>query len=227
MVLGGLYHAGFPVEDPRLYETHNGHDYNDYSSRREVVEQMAIAGYVKWSEYYDFDCPSLDHPDFHNIVVEWGMLEIMRKIVDSGVDTLVLENDAFFKNIDYETIVGCWMDLVRIVPYDEIHIAMLMHYPAHNQPLLEGERVNVFWQRGSRQPGQVANIYTPQGAKWILEEKPAFPTIEQYLYDFPDTPGLFSSYDNYVQFNTPFSFDSPFDPRFANKESLLRYYRGE
>ena len=235
---GHLKTIGFPVWDTEHIRIYNGADVNDFSSRRDVAEAMWNDDFARWGDLVASDDHSLNDPDYHNVCVEWGLLNILRKVLETGEDTLILENDAFFKNgVRYDDIVQHWEDLKALVPYDDIHIAMLMHYEtlynyddagnATTQvPSHEGERINDFWQTGARSGGQVANIFTPQGAHSILSEKPALPTLEWYLAENPTLTGVYSSIENQLDWqNAFFDFDSPHDPR--SESVLFDYFKGE
>ena len=229
--LGHLRTLGFPVEDESRLKIYNGYDVSNYISRREVAEAMSSDGYATWQELVNNYPDVLEHPDYHNCIVEWSMLKILREVEKSGEDTLVLENDVWFKKgIDYRLLQDRWDNLKAAVPYESIGCAMLMFYEelygyrddgaaVGVEPVQEGEQIDDFWVKGARSGGQVANIYTPHGAEW-MQAKPAFPTIEMYVKDNPNMFGLFSARENCVDWqNYYFDYDSPHDPRDADAYS--------
>ena len=236
VTLGHLKTLGFPVEDESALQIYNGYDIADYTSRREVAEAMATDGFEKWTALVNDYPDVLSHPDYHNCIVEWGMLKLLREVEKSGEDTLVVENDVWFKpGIDYAMIVEKWNDLKAAVAYDDIGCAMLMFYEEifgyaddgsaiGAEPIQDGEPIDDFWVKGARSGGQVATIYTPHGAEWMCA-KPAFPTIEMWVKDEPNQFGLHSARENWVDWqNYYFDYDSPHDPRDA--VSYVERFRG-
>lgn len=225
-LFGHLQTLGFPVRRPQnRFFIYNGFNYYEYLTRWDIIQDMIADGHTKYGSLLSGYLRT--HPDSHYEAAEWGMLNIMRKIIEKDSSMLVVENDVFFRNLpvsdvsdSYDFLDKQWDNLVETVGYENIYVAQF----TVDRPNLDEfksntdiERIDDFWVRGSCAPGQTANIYTPHGAKYILEEKCPDPIIERALYSgFDDLkgnilpiPNVFSSYQGIVNLHLFSNFDSP------------------
>ena len=239
-LMGHLYTLGFPVRHPENHiGIYNGFNYRDYKTGRSVVEAMIEDGHVKYKEAINFN--HLDGDDSHYEVCEWGLLNIMREIIKMREPVLVLENDAFFRNLPvsdiedaYDFINQLWKNLVDKVGYEHINVAMFTVIRPDLDELKSNkalEPIDDFWVKGACGPGQTANIYTPHGAEYILNKKPPYPNIESFLYYGSDKasgsqhmPNIYSSKRGIISLHFINNFDSPHVKRDA--EQVFKFYSG-
>ena len=137
-----------------------------------------------------------ESPPNHAIAVEWGFLKIYKWITAEQMPVLLLESDAFFADLKYEDILRHFNDLVDMEGYENIRIAQLYFQKQENLPLAPA--LNDFWAKGVNGNGQVANIVTPHGAEFMLQRTSPWPTIENYMPAYPDTPGFYTAQQSQI-----------------------------
>ena len=241
-LMGHFDTLGFPVTISSRMAIYNGFDYKDYPVRKDALEAMVANGHTKYAEYLDGAHDNLINLDSHGDMCEWGLLNIMRKVIEDNHFTLVVENDAYFRYLpvaevreSFAYIVEQWYSLVKQVGYENINVAMFTVI----RPSLEEskeratlEDIDDFWVKGACGPGQTANIYTPHGAKMLLEDKPPYPNIETYLYwgdtgegVYGDIPGVYSTRNGIIDLHFFSNFDSPHTVM-KEPEYYFNLYRG-
>lgn len=234
-LIGHLATKKFPIKDAQRFRIYNGWDIEDFGGQKEIVSAMVNDGHKKWEPILDY-LEGGEPPDekicghIHGVIVEWGMMNILRDVVNREHTTLVLENDAFFRDgMDYPTILQKWAELECQVGHESIRVAMLMFYNTrheHDQYNEGRPHIDEFWVKGSVSGGQIANIYTPHGARYMLKEKPPIPTIEHYLAANPELEGVYSASINQVLYHDfPTNFDSYFSDDY-DKTFWKNFYAG-
>ena len=245
-LLGHLHALGFPVRNPEgKIEIYNGFDYRDYPTRGDAVDAMVADGHEKYEPLQNDNLR--DHTDSHYYICDWGQLNIMRKIVESNEPTLVLENDAWFRHLPvtnpfdfYPFLKEKWRSLLRKVGGRNINMAMLsVDYSGRSdktKELIEKgvdklEKVDDFWARGARGMNQTAMIWTPLGAKYMLEEKPAHPNFESFVFRGSDKssgnihmPNIYSTYNPIISLHFFSNFDSPHTS--TDKDRMFNHFKG-
>jgi len=82
MLIGHLETMDFPV-GPWIQQDHlkfcNGFDYNDYETKIDLIQAMIDDGWAFWAEVLQRD--DCDIPRKQVIAIEWGFLNILKKIV--------------------------------------------------------------------------------------------------------------------------------------------------
>ena len=241
-LMGHLDTLGFPVRMSPRISIYNGFDFKDYETRYIALQAMVKDGHIKYQSYLQGANEILLNLDSHGDMCEWGLLNILRKLVENNESALVIENDAFFRNLpvskiedSFEFLASQWRGLIDNVGYENINVAMFTVVRPDLDELKEKanlEDIDDFWVKGACGAGQTANIYTPHGAKMILEDKPCYPNIEAWLYygdtqesDYGNIEGVYSSRDGIISLHFFSNFDSPhtgLDPNEA-----WQYYQGE
>ena len=209
---------------------YNGFDCRDYESASHIESLIRKDGYK--NVHVDPKGVNKIHPDpelqvVRNACVEWGFRKILEKIVESKEPTLVLENDAFFEfeEFTYERLKEHWE---KLGDGTTIKVAMLFYYGKHKSiPVRRDlEKIDDFWAAGSHSLGQVANIYTPEGASFLLERDRFFPSIETYLGLNPDMVGLYTADRNQVSQDFYANFDTDGLGQ-KNPVFWFNHYKGE
>ena len=224
-LMGHYTTLGFPVIHSGRIIVYQGFDYTDYPTRRDALEAMVADGHEKYRPYLETNISDITL-DSHADMCEWGLLNIMRKVIETDTPTLVLENDAYFPKIptadvrdSFGFLVDKWWELASQVGQENINVAMLTVIRPDLDKLKTNaalEDVDDFWTKGACGPGQTANIYTPQGARFILEKKPPYPNIEAWIYygDTEETaygniPNIYSTREGLTSLHFFSNFDSP------------------
>ena len=230
-LFGHLQTIGFAVfRRMHLFDIYNGFDYKDYETVADVFKAMVADGHTKYEGYEDHPIEWL-HNDVHYLVPEWGMLNILRKVAEGDEPVLVIENDAYFRDISYTEIDQRWSDLENSVGFNNINVAMFTVI----RPDLEERKANAplqdidgFWAKGACGPGQTANIYTPHGAEWIVKNKKPLPIIESFLYESQvDTPNVYSTWRGIIDLHLFCNFDSPHANYGRSREKIWSFFMGE
>ena len=229
-LFGHFQTIGFPVfASMHLFDIYNGFDCNDYETVADVYRAMIADGHTKYKGYEDHPIEWLSN-DVHYLVPEWGMLNILRKVASGDEPVLVIENDAYFIDITYAEIEKRWSDLENAVGFDSINVAMFtvirpgLDERIANAPL---EDIDGFWAKGACGPGQTANIYTPQGADWIVKNKKPLPIIESFLYESQaDTPNVYSTWRGIIDLHLFCNFDSPHVCYGRSAEDIWSFFDG-
>lgn len=188
---------------------------------------MVADGHTKYADYLESENEVLLNLDSHLDMCEWGMLNIMRKIVETNTFTMVMENDAYFRNVpvqdpidSFPFFVEKFYDLRDAVGYKNINVAMFTvirpDLDYRLSQMTNYEDIDGFWVKGARGPGQTCNIYTPHGAEYILNQKSPYPNIEAYLFfgdtpndDYVEIPGVYSTKEGMINLHFFSNFDSP------------------
>ena len=218
IMLGGFEAAGFPVTD--LVRNGRLNIYNGFDYRQGLKfhwEKMVKDGFKVTS-----NLPT-ELKEIHARTVHYNMLKILKIISEGNRDTLMIESDVKWRTLDYETLLERWDDLKHQVMYRNIHVAMLFSYENDADQQDQCTPIDDFWGRGSRNAGQVANIWTPHGAKFYLENY-LNNHIEYTLKSNPKMEGLYSSLENQVDFTFGACIDAPRRPEKLNRilENFLR-----
>ena len=107
--------------------------------------------------------------------IKMGFHRLFEIIAEQDNPVLLIESDCRFAQYQGE-ILSCsvlkekWNNLVEMEDYDNIHAAMLWF--ANRSVItfeLPCEPLDDFWGSGVKNAGQIANIWTPHGAKWVLD----------------------------------------------------------
>lgn len=228
--LAHLQSRGWDVENPEMVKIYNGKYVGEFKDNAHLVASIAEE-FPKWERVNPGDPGD---PISHSRVVQWNLLKIMKKIVDSGEPWLILEDDSYFETLRYEELCEHWENLKVMVGEENIRVAMLFWYDWHPRNP-EGKHLDSFWRLGTRDAGQMANIYTPEGARYMLEDKGTSTHIETYLLKNPNVPGFFSSIKSEVNQDGFWNFDSishlhtrgDFDHRDSLRAKLEQMYEGE
>ena len=233
---GHLLTLGFPIANQSRFQIYNGYDYIDYPNRKTAIKDMIADGHVKYQYYLENTYESNLALDSHMDMCEWGLLNFMRIIIENDRPMLLMENDAYFIDFNFGDLSKRWWDLVDKVGYENINIAMFTVIRPDNEELLENKKaipIDDFWVQGAAGPGQTANIYTPAGAKLILD-KACYPNIEAWTY-WGDTdkiiapdeiPGLYSSKRGIINLHFFSNFDSPHTVN-RPSEFWFDFYKGK
>ena len=191
---------GFPIGDlirENRITFYNNLDWANYNTHAALLEDMIKDGFTQCKDellYTQETCSN--HPPKHALIVEWGMRKLLQTVVDSNKPTLVLENDIKFDTLTYDMILYQWETLVNLVGYESIQVAMLCWQPTVEElDIPEVEVLTEFWGSGVKGMAQYANIFTPAGAKFFVERKDMYPTIENYFVHHPTTPGFYTALD--------------------------------
>ena len=219
-MLGGLEMAGFPLV--QLYREKRFTIYNGYNYRDDMLEmhkEMVKDGFdIKL--YLPTEIKPMHARTFH-----YNYMRVLRMASESNRPTLIMENDLKFRSLTYQTLNERWDQLVEDVGYKNINVAMLFHYENAKDQDEKVKPVNDFWGRGSRNAGQVANIWTPHGAKYYLENH-IDRHVETFLLLHPEMPGLYTSLRNQVDFTIGATIDAPRRPKHLN-ELMDTFLEGE
>ena len=166
--LGHLQTMGWPVTDERLLKICNGKFAGDYPNGDAVVSAIA----KEFPRWRNVDGSKWDAIKIGDQVVHWNFLKILQGVVDDNETCLIIEDDAYF-NISYDDLCNRWEDLKGVVGEGIIKVAMLYYANVERSRKLnpDGEFIDDFWMKGTKEGGQVANIYTPEGARHLIEEK--------------------------------------------------------
>ena len=236
--LGHFQTIGFPlIKKRRLLKVFRGYDHHDYANRYEAVKAMAADGHQKYQDWLDRSDPEMmKQVRSFSDCCQWGMLNILRKVASSDEPILVCENDAFFRGVTYDGIVQNWGSLVNQVGIENINVAMFtMMYKtkSYRKDMANLEIVDDFWYKGTPQTGQTANIYTPHGAQFILDNKPCYPNIERYLYygdekdeQYGNVSGVYSTRQEIIDPHFFANFDS-FRPKYRDSDHWSELVKGE
>lgn len=193
ILLGHLETIGVPVGDMLVkghLKFYSGFDWQNYETNADLISAMVEDGYTLWEGLLDRK-KHYELPPNHAIAVEWGFLKIMKRIAEEQVPVLLLESDPFFADLRYEDILRHFSDLITMEGYENIRIAQLYFRKRENLPWAPA--LNDFWAKGVNGSGQVANIVTPHGAEFMLQRTSPWPTIENYMPAYPDTPGFYTA----------------------------------
>lgn len=199
MLIGHLETMEFPVTDLIANDHmkfYNGFDWNDYKTNAEITTCIVNDGWSQWKEkaaYYNRP-EFADEKPLHSFAVEWGFLNIMKKIVEDDKPALVLESDVKFETLTYDKLREEWKMLIDIESEQNILVAQLCFEVKEGLPPVTP--LTQFWARGSKGRGQYANIVTPAGAEFLMNRKDATPTIENYLPRYPETPGFYTTHES-------------------------------
>ncbi len=225
-LMGHLSTLGFPVRSDR-FTIYNGFSYEGYPTRESALIDMIADGHTKYAKYLESADDTLRNLDSHLDMCEWGMLNIMRKVIETNSFTMVMENDAYFRNVpvtdpidSFPFFVQKFYDLRDAVGYENINVAMFTvirpNLDYRQSQMTNYEEIDEFWVKGARGPGQTCNIYTPHGAEYILNEKSPYPNIEAYLFfgdtpndDYVEIPGVYSTKAGMINMHFFSNFDSP------------------
>ena len=220
IMLGCLEQSGFPIVNllhQKRIKIYNGYNYRD--DMEEMREQMVADGF-NVSPYLPMEMKPI-----HARTLHYNYLKVLRIATEKDRPTLIMENDAKFRNLTYETLNEKWDQLVDDVGYKNINIAMLFSYENEQDQDDKVTPVNDFWGRGSRNSGQVANIWTPHGAEYYLENH-LNGHVEYTLLCHPDMPGLYTTLENQIDFTIGATIDAPRRPKHLN-ELLDEFLKGE
>ena len=224
-LLGHLATIGFPVKDFEMLNVYNGYDIDDYTDCNDVRCAMKNNGY----KVIDVECYHKTNLCKHAWVVYWGLLSILRKVVDSGKATLILEDDAFFKTgFFYDLISEKWDNLCSSVGFESIRLAMLFWYD--DDEAVERESLDDYWVKGSRSGGQIATIYTPSGADYLLNSDRRYPIEVQMRDDSVNgtiVEGVYSARENQCIIETFCNFDSRTKGQRDNVNEYFEHYLGK
>ncbi len=193
ILLGHLETIRVPVSNMLVkgrLKFYNGFDWQNYKTNAELISAVVEDGYTQWKRSLD-ERKHYESPPSHAIAVEWGFLKIMKQIAAEQMPVLLLESDVFFEYLKYEDILRHFSDLITMEGYENIRIAQLHFRKQENLPWAPA--INDFWARGVNGSGQVANIVTPHGAGFMLQRASPWPTIENYMPSYPDTPGFYTA----------------------------------
>ena len=206
IMLGHFETVGFPVTDlarnGRL-TIYNGFDYRDGLENH--YDNMIKSGFKVTSTL------PTKLKQVHARTVHYNMLKILKIISVSNRPTLMLESDVIWRHLNYESLLDRWNDLKKAVGYKNINVAMLFSYENDADKEDNLTPIDEFWGRGSRNAGQVANIWTPHGAQFYLENHLDH-HIEYTLKSNPQMEGLYSSLENQVDFTFGACIDAPRRP---------------
>ena len=194
--LAHLQSRGWPVRDWERVRVFNGLYIGDFEDEADdsggnhpLCREAVARGFPDWAHM------EIKQTSLHSRIVRLNLFLILRDVViKSGEPWLVIEDDAFFRTFTYTELCERWEQLKQQVGEENINVAMLFFYGSptrYRNP--KCAPIDDFWARGSQEAGQVANIYTPTGAKHILDNCSTTANIERYLLDNPDMPGLFTS----------------------------------
>ena len=229
--LGHLQTMGWPVGSASRLKICSGKFAGDYSDGGVLASAIAKE-FPRWK---GVDGGWWERLKICEQVVHWNHLKILQGIIDDNETCLVIEDDAFFE-INYDDLCGRWEDLKRAVGEENINVAMLYYSIAREGFDLnpDGEFIDDFWMKGTKEGGQVANIYTPCGAKHLIEEKEK-PNkyIESYLRDEGQyMDGFYTAIKSVIRHDAFWGFDSYSGPfrGDTSKESIEKwfdFYKGE
>lgn len=196
ITLGHLETRGFPIIEligsGRL-KIYNGFDRKDYETNYDLIQAVVDDGIESWRVMLNNDQKEIEPISYW--AIEWGFLKLMQKIVEDNEPALVLESDVFFVDLHYGDLQERWRQLHETVGYDNIKFAMLQFRKREN--LQWASPLTDFWATGVNGSGQRANIVTPHGAQFMLDrEGEPWLTIENYLPEYPNTPGFFTAQRN-------------------------------
>lgn len=159
-LIGSLSALDYQVEKLSIF---NGNDLDSYGP----------SGFIEDAVRDGFEIFRKIHPDtgmamYHGIIL-WNHLTMLRRIANGDAVVLVLEDD-MFPRLRYRTLLQKLAELSGLVSTPP-EVVMLGYGPPVGgkieATLVEG--TDGFWARGALGPCQSANLYTPLGAKRVLD----------------------------------------------------------
>ena len=212
IMLGHFSTRGFPILEMirrKRLTIYNGFDYRQNFG--EICQAMSDDGFQIGTDmlrYYEGG-KRYDAYPLHARVVHFNMLKILRAVANGNRPTLILESDVFWRSLDYQGLLARWDELIGLVGYENINVAMFFSYENNKDQDEIVVDLSEFWGRKSRNSGQVANIWTPHGAQYYLDQDDRT-SVEVYLREKGETmPGLFTTLRNEVDFTFGAEIDSP------------------
>lgn len=154
--IGALDARGFPMD--RVEPVH-GIDGLQYETHEKLIKAAVADGFTFFAENRDF--LSIPIP---MAAGTWSACRALRHIVEEEKTTLLMEDDWIF-NIDYDDIE----QRLRAAEHKDTQIAVLFAKMFHGKNYrYDIKPINEYWVEGVPASAAAATLYTPDGAKLVL-----------------------------------------------------------